>query len=69
MFLGTLGMNEFMLQSWVNESKHGIPKKSKNISYDKLGQIIKLSQQSMARRAFFCNRLKHLKNWFNSAMY
>lgn len=50
----------------MNESKHGIPKKSKNISYDNLGQIIKLSPQSMARRAFFCDRLKHLKNWFNS---
>lgn len=66
MFLGTLGMNEFMLHSWVNESNHGIPKKSKNMSYDNSGQIIKLSPQNVARRAFFCERLKHLKNWFNS---
>jgi len=53
MFLGTLGMNEFMLHSWVDESNHGIPKLSKITSYDNSGQIIKLSPQSMARRAFF----------------
>jgi len=66
MFLGTLGMNEFMLHSWVNESNHGIPKLSKITSYDNSGQIIKLSPQSMARRAFFCDRLKHIKSWLNS---
>lgn len=38
MFLGTLGINEFMLHNWVNESNHGIPNNSKNtISYDTSG--------------------------------
>lgn len=27
MFLGSLGINEFMLHSWVNKSNHEIPNK------------------------------------------
>jgi len=54
MFLGTLGINKFILHNWVNESNPSILKKSKNITFDNSCQI-KLSPHNTARRAIFVN--------------
>jgi len=67
MFLGTLGLKEFMVRNWVQQSEHGLLTNHSIIALNNNTiESKKQSPQSIAKRTLFANRVEDLKSWFNS---
>lgn len=67
MFLGTLGLKEFMVRNWVQQSEHGLLTNHSIIALnDNTIESKKQSPQIIAKRTLFANRVEDLKKWFIS---